>query len=117
MQYASPELILSPAGLLSTGVDLWSFGVIVYALLVGDLPFQHIFQPRVQMMILAGGWDQEALRRAKGVAGTEEEVLELVRGCFEMQSEKRWTVTQVLESRWLNGCEEMLAEINSEWKA
>ncbi|MCJ1304025.1 hypothetical protein MMC08_006837 [Hypocenomyce scalaris] len=117
LQYASPELILSPAGLLSTVVDLWSFGVIVYALLVGDLPFQHIFQPRVQMMILAGDWDQEALRRAQGVAGTEEEVLELVRGCFEMQSEKRWTVTQVLESRWLNGCEEMLAEINSEWKA
>lgn len=117
LQYASPELILSPAGLLSTVVDLWAFGVIVYALLVGDLPFQHIFAPRVQMMILAGEWDQSALRRAKGAAGTEEEVLELVKGCLEMQSENRWTVTQVLESRWLNGCEEMLAEINSEWKA
>lgn len=116
LQYASPELILSPAGLLSTVVDLWAFGVIVYALLVGDLPFQHIFQPRVQMMILAGEWDQSALRRANGAAGTEEEVLELVQGCLEMQSEDRWTVTQVLESRWLNGCEEMLAEINSSWK-
>ncbi|KAI4132230.1 MAG: hypothetical protein LQ347_002649 [Umbilicaria vellea] len=117
LQYASPELIRSPAGLLSTVVDLWAFGVIVYTLLVGDLPFQHMFLPRVQMMILAGEWDQSALRRAKGAAGTEEEVLELVRGCLEMQSEDRWTVTQVLESRWLNGCEEMLAEINSEWKA
>ena len=117
LQYASPELILSPAGLLSPVVDLWAFGVVVYALLVGDLPFQHIFQPRVQMMILAGEWDQAALRRAKGAAGTEDEVLELVTGCLEMRSEKRWTVAQVLESRWLNGCEEMLAEINSEWKA
>lgn len=117
LQYASPELILSPAGLLSTAVDLWSFGVIVYALLVGDLPFQHIFPPRVQMMILAGEWDQAALRRARGAAGTEDEVDELVRGCLQMRSEDRWTVAQVLESRWLNGCEEMLAEINSEWKA
>jgi hypothetical protein len=116
LQYASPELIMSPAGVLSPVVDMWAFGVVVYALLVGDLPFQHMFQPRVQMMILAGEWNMEALRNAKGVVGSEDEVLELVCGCLQMQSEERWTIGQVLESRWLNGCQEMLEEISENWK-
>ena len=116
LQYASPELIMSPAGLLSPVVDMWAFGVILYALLVGDLPFQHMFQPRVQMMILAGEWNREALREAKGAAGSEDEVLELVCGCLQMESEDRWNIGQVLECRWLNGCQEMLEEIGENWK-
>ncbi len=116
LQYASPELIMSPAGVLSPVVDMWAFGVVIYALLVGDLPFQHMFQPRVQMMILAGEWDIEALRKAQGTVGSEDEVLDLVCGCLQMQSEDRWTIGQVLESRWLNGCQEMLEEISENWK-
>ncbi|MCJ1338871.1 hypothetical protein MMC09_004160 [Bachmanniomyces sp. S44760] len=64
LQYASPELILCPAGLLLPAVDIWAFGVITFALMCGDLPFQHTFQPRVQMMILAGEWDRNVLRGA-----------------------------------------------------
>ena len=116
LQYASPELIMSPAGLLSPVVDMWAFGVVLYALLVGDLPFQHMFQPRVQMMILAGEWNREALLKAKGAAGSEDEVLELVCGCLQMESEDRWNIGQVLDSRWLNGCQEMLEEIGENWK-
>lgn len=116
LQYASPELIMSPAGFLNPVVDVWAFGVVIYALLVGDLPFQHTFQPRVQMMILAGEWDMAALERAAGVVGYEEEVLEFAAGCLEMESDRRWTIAQVLKSRWLEGCQEMLEELNESWK-
>lgn len=116
LQYASPELIMSPAGFLSSVVDMWAYGVVIYALLVGDLPFQHVFQPRVQMMILAGEWDLTALETAAGVIGYEEEVLELVSGCLEMESEHRWTIAHVLKSRWLDGCQEMLEELKEDWK-
>ena len=116
LQYASPELIMSPAGFLSSVVDMWAYGVVVYALLVGDLPFQHVFQPRVQMMILAGEWDMPALETAAGVIGYEEEVLELMCGCLEMESERRWTIAHVLKSRWLDGCQEMLEELKDDWK-
>ncbi|KAL2048346.1 hypothetical protein N7G274_000257 [Stereocaulon virgatum] len=116
LQYASPELIMSPAGFLSPVVDVWAFGVVIYALLVGDLPFQHTFQPRVQMMILAGEWDMAALEKAAGVVGYEEEVLEFVAGCLEMESDHRWTISRVLKSRWLEGCQEMLEELNESWK-
>ena len=116
LQYASPELIMSPAGFLSSVVDMWAYGVVIYALLVGDLPFQHVFQPRVQMMILAGEWDVPALETAAGVIGYEEEVLELMWGCLEMESERRWTIAHVLRSRWLDGCQEMLEELKDDWK-
>lgn len=116
LQYASPELIMSPAGFLSSVVDIWAYGVVIYALLVGDLPFQHMFQPRVQMMILAGEWDMPALETAAGVIGYEEEVLELMSGCLEMESERRWTIAHVLKSRWLDGCQEMLEELKEDWK-
>ena len=116
LQYASPELIMSPAGFLSPVVDVWAYGVVIYALLVGDLPFQHTFQPRVQMKILAGEWNMAVLEKAQGVMGYEEEVLEFEAGCLEMESERRWTIAQVLKSRWLDGCQEMLEELNESWK-
>ena len=116
LQYASPELILSPAGFLDSVVDVWAYGVVMYALLVGDLPFQHTLQPRVQMKILAGEWDVAALESAAGTAGYEEEVLEFVGGCLDMQSDSRWTIGRVLKSRWLQGCQEMLEELNEDWK-
>ncbi|KAL9104846.1 MAG: hypothetical protein Q9163_000232 [Psora crenata] len=116
LQYASPELILSPAGFLSPVVDIWAFGVVIYALLVGDLPFQHVFQPRVRMMILAGEWNIQALEAAQGVVGYEDEVLEFIHGCLNMRSEIRWTIAQVLSSRWLIGMQEMLEEIGGSFK-
>ncbi|KAL8713451.1 MAG: hypothetical protein Q9225_006764 [Loekoesia sp. 1 TL-2023] len=116
LQYASPELIMSPAGFLSSVVDVWAFGVVVYALLVGDLPFQHTFQPRVQMKILAGEWDEEALRTAEGSRGMEDEVLDIMHGCLDMNSDERWDIAKILKSGWLKGCQEMLEEISEQWK-
>lgn len=116
LQYASPELILSPAGFLSPVVDVWAFGVVVYAMLVGDLPFQHALQPKVRDLILEGKWNNEALERAQGVVGFEDETLELMLGCLHMESNKRWTIGQVLSSRWLRGMQEMLEEIGGSFK-
>ncbi|KAL8795134.1 MAG: hypothetical protein Q9195_002431 [Heterodermia aff. obscurata] len=118
LQYAAPELIASPAGLLSTAVDIWAFGVVIYALLVGDLPFQHTFQPKVQMMIQAGEWDAGALRAAPGVGeqGREDEVEDVVAGCLCMSSEERWTVGEVLGCGWLEGCQEVVEEEGRGWK-
>ncbi|KAL8770838.1 MAG: hypothetical protein Q9209_003489 [Squamulea sp. 1 TL-2023] len=116
LQYASPELIMSPAGFLSPVVDIWAYGVVVYALLVGELPFQHTLQPRVQMMILAGEWNEESLKNAKGSQGMEDQVLDIIHGCLDMNSEERWDIAKILKSGWLKGCQEMLEEISEQWK-
>lgn len=116
LQYASPELILGPPNLLSRTCDVWALGVVIYTLIVGDLPFQHPLQPRVRMMILAGKWDQEALLRAARTTGRESEVMEVMNGCLNMNTVDRWKIGNVLYSRWLNGCEAMLKEIAQRWK-
>lgn len=115
LEYASPELILGPPGFFSRVIDIWALGVVIYALHLGDLPFQHPLPSRVQQKILAGEWNTCALREVTGAAGTEEEVLEAVHGCLNMRSEERWVISQVLDSRWLNGCPEMLAELSESW--
>ena len=114
LEYASPELILGPPGFFSRVIDIWALGVVIYALHLGDLPFQHPLPSRVQQKILAGEWNADALRQAMGAAGTEE-VLETVQGCLNMRSEERWVISQVLGSRWLNGCSEMLDELSRSW--
>lgn len=116
LQYLSPELIRGPTGFLSRVVDVWAFGVVVYKLLVGVLPFQHSLPARVRMMILSGELNREALQCAGRAGGIENEVMELVQGCLDMESESRWTIGQVLNCSWLNGCEEMLEEIHESWK-
>lgn len=106
LEYASPEMVAekSPMPHYTSAVDMWAFGVSVYALFTGTLPFSHTFQPRLQNMILQGEWDTEALKGCRGLveAGKEEtrNVLEVVKGCLSMEVDERWDVRTVLESRW-----------------
>ena len=101
LQYASPELILSQSALYSTAVDIWAFGIVVYALLVGQLPFQHTFLPKLQMMILRGEWNELAVREAPGLSGGVHDALEVIRGCLDMEVATRWSIRRVLESTWM----------------
>ena len=99
LEYASPELLTSSTGLFLTATDIWAYGVVLYALLVGNLPFRHTFLPRVQMMILKGEWDEDALRYAPGMDDRSgEHAVEVVRGCLDMEVERRWGISQVLNS-------------------
>ncbi|KAI9884914.1 MAG: hypothetical protein M1823_003292 [Watsoniomyces obsoletus] len=116
LEYASPELLVSSTPMIATGVDIWAYGVVLYALLVGDLPFRHTFLPRVQMMILKGEWDEQAVRNACSGTGAAayshmmdatsnimeiEAALELLRGCMQKDVTKRWDIEQVLGSAFL----------------
>lgn len=115
LQYASPELVAGPPGLLKTSVDIWAFGVVVYALLVGNLPFNHPLPSKVQKMIVAGDWSQTALSQARGVQDNVQDALDLLRGCLELESDARWDVSQVLGCSWLHGCRELYGEADSGW--
>ena len=129
LQYASPELIMSPNGVVSTASDIWALGVVVYALLAGDLPFQHMFQPRVQMLILAGEWDEGAIfgkrKQSNGhdhhdtdekTMVMEAAAIELIKGCLDMDSLSRWSISKVLGCRWLWGVQEAVEEVGEGWK-
>jgi serine/threonine protein kinase len=117
LEYASPELLQSSAGLIDPTVDVWAFGVVVYATIAGSRPFQHGFAPRVQANIIKGEWDQQAVLANSTDLGARQEALQLMRGCLEMDTKARWTIRRVLDCTWLQGCAEIEeATDESHWK-
>lgn len=64
LPYAAPELLsLSPPP-LGPGADIWAFGVLMYAMCVGRLPFQHPLESRLREIISTGIYNREDLLSA-----------------------------------------------------
>ena len=104
LPYASPEMMISSTPFLSTAVDIWAYGVTVFVLHTGILPFNHTFQPKLQMMIAKGDWDVNLFRNAEPFKGNEDfgrMALTVLKGCLCKNPEMRWNVGTVLESEWL----------------
>ncbi|EKM49833.1 uncharacterized protein PHACADRAFT_265548 [Phanerochaete carnosa HHB-10118-sp] len=100
LPYASPEL-LTPSNSTSprrvhTAQDIWALGVMLYALLMGRMPFSDSFEPRLQMKIIAGVYEMP-----QGVGKGSESILH---GCLERSVQDRWTVDMVDEVAWSIGC-------------
>ncbi|KZF26957.1 kinase-like protein [Xylona heveae TC161] len=116
LQYLSPELIESQTHLLSPAADIWALGVVMYALFVGDLPFNHPLRPKLQMMIVKGEWDQAVFNTAPGLAGGEAKpAVELVCGCLDMNAEKRWIISEILAYPWLRRGQDV-SEPDNGWR-
>lgn len=97
LAYAAPEQIRSTVPLLDTGIDVWSYGVVVHALTIGELPFYDPLPVRLQDRILRNEWNKD---RFSG--RVDSEISEVVLNCLETDSTKRWETMQVLESQWLS---------------
>lgn len=100
LEYAAPELLRdqSKARLnFPPAVDVWAYGVCVYTIMTGQLPFQASFTPRIVKSILEGDWDRDRLAE-KG----RDEVTELINGCLEMDVAARWDMKGVQTCSWFN---------------
>lgn len=119
LEYASPELLSSTGGLIDPVVDIWAYGVVAYTVVVGSRPFQDPFSPRVTSNILHGNWNREAVlgRDAHGQnLQDRRDALELIKGCLEMNVEKRWNIRDVLDSKWLRECSSADSVDETVWK-
>jgi serine/threonine protein kinase len=112
LEYASPRGLTVNRKLFETAGDVWAFGVVVYALCTGDLPFRHAMPSKTIELIMHAEWDSGALRQAS--AGSEA-AMELVRGCLELDIDMRWTIGDVLRSPWFEGCVEETDDRRSIW--
>lgn len=61
--YASPEMIEAKAPYDPQSIDIWSCGVILYAMVCGSLPFMESETPKLYKKIVSG-----AYRPIKGVS-------------------------------------------------
>ncbi|KAF2190278.1 serine/threonine-protein kinase-like protein DCLK1 [Zopfia rhizophila CBS 207.26] len=117
LQYAAPELFNAPGPVFSPAADIWAFGVVVYALLTAQLPFNEGLDAKTSMKIQKGEWDVELLRGAEALQDGAGDAISLVQGCLEMDPEKRWTVNDILTCAWLKGCMQRYEGVSRSWLA
>ncbi|CAJ0766699.1 4972_t:CDS:2, partial [Entrophospora sp. SA101] len=96
LTYSSPEQIKSKKPLKIPTVDIWSLGVVVFALVTSQLPFLDKFEPRLQYKILNGRYDESLLQHA----GVSNEFHDLLKGMFKTKPDQRLTINQILDHPW-----------------
>ncbi|KAH3670828.1 hypothetical protein WICMUC_004797 [Wickerhamomyces mucosus] len=98
LPYSSPELLESVPIPLGPSADVWAFGVMLYTMVVGKLPFQHKFEPRLRAMISSGKYDKDSLEKACTLPNGEvnEEILRVVKGCLTLNIIKRLNLDDVI---------------------
>jgi protein-serine/threonine kinase len=92
LPYASPELLESSPPPLGPSADIWAFGVLLYTMIAGKLPFQHQYEPRLRAMISAGKYDVESLKVA---AKNDLNLINAVKGCLITDLTKRVSLDEV----------------------
>lgn len=97
LAYAAPEQLRSPSPLLETAVDMWSYGAVLHALTIGELPFNDAFPGRLRDLILKEQWD-----KLRFIGRVDPEVSEVIMNCLQMDSTLRWSAVDVLNSQWVS---------------
>lgn len=95
--YIAPE-ILRDKGYEGFAVDIWSAGVVLYAMLYGTVPFKANNMSELQKLIIKAKYTLKD--------DISEEARSLISGCLERDPIKRLTINQILSHKWLEDVDE-----------
>ncbi|EJD39005.1 Pkinase-domain-containing protein, partial [Auricularia subglabra TFB-10046 SS5] len=89
--YASPEMLLGKK-YHGQEVDVWSLGIILYALLTGTLPFDDDDEDEMRDKIIKGEYEDPEWLTA--------DARDLIRRVLVQDETKRLTIAQILAHKW-----------------
>ncbi|KAL3877262.1 hypothetical protein ACJMK2_034995 [Sinanodonta woodiana] len=105
--YAAPELI-SGKEYLGAEADLWSMGILLYALLCGYLPFDDEKIPQLYKKIQTGKYETPAW--------LSEESKQLIGQMLQVDAKRRITINELLNHPWLTKDLNVPVEWHSKYK-
>lgn len=118
LQYAAPELFNASGPVYSPAADMWAFGVVLFAMVTATLPFNEGIDIKTVAKIREGTFSEDLLRDAEAIQQEgSDDALAMIRGCLDLDVEKRWTIHDVLNSPWLSGCADQFENVSRPWLA
>lgn len=75
-------------------IDIWSCGIILYAMLCGYLPFEDANTNKLYKKIMAGEYEQPKVLTADSK--------EMLRCILNVNPDARYKINQIKESKWYN---------------
>ncbi|XP_069123059.1 maternal embryonic leucine zipper kinase-like isoform X1 [Argopecten irradians] len=105
--YAAPELV-SGKEYLGSEADLWSMGILLYALLCGYLPFDDEKIPQLYRKIQSGKYDSPSW--------LSDESKDLIALMLKVDPKRRITIQQLINHPWLTKSFNIPVEWQSKYK-
>ena len=91
--YAAPEM-LSGEKYNGINIDIWSSGIVLYAMLCGYLPFEDNDNPKLYKKIIKGVFETPEFLSSNAV--------DLLHRILNVDPKKRYTIAQIKEHPWFN---------------
>ena len=91
--YIAPEILLNQ-GYDGFGVDVWSSGVVLYAMLSGCVPFKAPNLKDLHNLIISGNYQE--------IKDISQDASNLLKNILEIDPKKRYTTENILNHPWLS---------------
>ena len=106
--YIAPE-ILKNKGYEGFGVDIWSAGVVLHAMIYGAVPFRANNMSELHKIIIKGEYELKE--------DVSEEVRDLLTKMLEVDPKKRYDIPKILCHQWFNDYDPSITLFTKEEKA